>query len=203
MVNLNLRRISYAVVVATGSVAAGCGAYVGYLQVSGNFHQVIPGELYRSGQPSAEDLGAYVQTYGIKTVVNLRGFHPEKAWYRDEVAMSKGLGVTHIDFGISASKDLPAEKAAQLVAFMKSAPKPILVHCQSGADRSGLVAALYVHQVAGQSEETARGQLSFYYGHVGIPLLSAAYAMDRSWQAIETRDNHQISAAANRVEALR
>lgn len=71
---------------------------------------------------------------------------------------------------------------------MASVPKPILIHCRSGADRSGLAAALYVSKVAGLDNAKAEAQLSFYYGHVGIPVVSAAYAMDKSLKDIEAQD---------------
>lgn len=204
MAQIGLRRFSYAVAIAVGLAGASCGAYAGYLQISGNFHPVIEGQLYRSAQPTADDLAAYVKAHGIRTVINLRGTHPETAWYDDEVAMSKGLGLKHIDFGMSSSKDFSPERADELVAVMKAAPKPILIHCQSGADRSGLVAALYAEKVAGQSEDQARRQLSFYYGHVGIPVISAAYAMDRSWQTIDARDDdREISASMATATTLR
>jgi hypothetical protein len=34
-------------------------------------------------------------------------------------------------------------------------------------------------------EDTAEHQLSIRFGHLGIPYLSAAYAMDKSWEKIE------------------
>jgi protein tyrosine/serine phosphatase len=34
----------------------GAGLYLGYLHATGNFHEVIAGELYRSAQPSPEQL---------------------------------------------------------------------------------------------------------------------------------------------------
>jgi protein tyrosine/serine phosphatase len=203
MAKVGFRKVSYAVAIAIGLAGAGCGAYAVYLQLIGNFHPVIEGQFYRSAQPSADDLAAYVRAHGIKTVINLRGAHPDTSWYDDEVAMSKGLNVTHIDFGMSSSKDFSADRADQLVALMKNAPKPILIHCQSGADRSGLVSALYAEKVAGLDEAQARRQLSFYYGHVGIPVISAAYAMDRSWQTIEARDDRQISASVEPPNTLR
>src|ERR1700753_4222987 len=99
MAKVSLRKVSYAVAIAIGLAGTGCGAYAGYLQISGNFYPVIEGQLYRSAQPTADSLAAYVKAHGIKTVINLRGAHPDTAWYDDEVAMSKGLQVKHIDFG--------------------------------------------------------------------------------------------------------
>ncbi|SOC38940.1 tyrosine phosphatase family protein [Rhizobium subbaraonis] len=163
----------------------GFGAYAAYLQVVGNFHTVIEGEFYRSAQPSATQLAAYVRTHGIKTVINLRGEDARAVWYENELATARRLGVQHIDYRMSASRTLTPAQADEVVAIMAAAPKPILVHCQAGSDRTGLVSALYSYRLAGQSEERAERQLSLVFGHVGIPHISAAYAMDASWEVIE------------------
>jgi protein tyrosine/serine phosphatase len=188
------RKVVLAALGAIGVLGGSCAAYAGFLQVTGNFHSVIDGQFYRSAQPTPEELASYIQRHGIKTVINLRGPHPGTAWYDDEVTTAQGLGVKHIDFGMSASKTISPEKAQRLVELMASAPKPILIHCLSGADRSGLAAALYVRKIAGLDEARAEGQLSFFYGHVGIPTVSAAYAMDRSWENIEAQDKKQARA---------
>ncbi|MBB3397382.1 MULTISPECIES: tyrosine-protein phosphatase [unclassified Rhizobium] len=159
--------------------------YPAYLQLAGNFHTVIKGELYRSAQPSPRLLETYVRENGIKSIINLRASGDKGTWYSAEVATSQQLGVTHVDFPMSASKVMSSERADELVKLMASLPKPILIHCQAGADRSGLAAALYSNRIAGRDEETSEGQLSFYFGHVSIPGLSAAYAMDESWENFE------------------
>jgi protein tyrosine/serine phosphatase len=169
-----------AIALVLGSLAA----YAGVLQISGNFHTVIAGQLYRSAQPTSAQLERYVRDHGIETVINLRGENTAD-WYRQEIATSEKLGIKHIDFRMSASQELDPERAAELVAVMKSAPKPILIHCQAGADRSGLASELYSHWVAQKSEHFAEGQLSFYYGHVGLPYVSTAWPMDESWEKLE------------------
>jgi protein tyrosine/serine phosphatase len=188
------RKVILAAFGSIGILGVSCAAYAGFLQATGNFHSVIAGQFYRSAQPTSEELASYVRTHGIKTVINLRGTYPGTAWYDDEVTTAQSLGITHIDFGMSASKAISPERAQRLVELMASAPKPILIHCLSGADRSGLAAALYVRKIAGLDEARAEGQLSFYYGHVGIPVVSTAYAMDRSWEDIEAQDKKQARA---------
>ncbi|NTF31537.1 dual specificity protein phosphatase family protein [Rhizobium skierniewicense] len=167
------------------SAAAAIIIYIGVLQLSGNFHEVIAGQLYRSSQPSETQLADYVKSKGIRTIINLRGENENSEWYRDETATAAMLGVEHINFGMSARKQLGAERVAQLVQIMRDAPKPILIHCKSGSDRTGLASAIYMYRVAGMDEETAEQQLSIRFGHVSIPYLSSAYAMDRSWNEIE------------------
>ncbi|KAA0682693.1 hypothetical protein DTW90_36745 [Neorhizobium sp. P12A] len=59
---------------------------------------------------------------------------------------------------MSASKMLSPERAGRIIALMAVAPKPILIHCQSGSDRTGLIAALYMKEVAGQDAQAAEKQ---------------------------------------------
>ncbi|RWX76671.1 protein tyrosine phosphatase [Neorhizobium lilium] len=169
--------------IAIASPILGLGLYLAFLQVSGNFHEILPGQLYRSAQPTPNELANYIQRYGIKTVINLRG-PSERKWYRDEVATTSKLSVQHVDFQMSATRQLSAQESENLVALLKDAPKPVLIHCRAGADRTGLASVIYLQQVAGVNEETAEWQLSPLYGHVNLPFLRA-YAMDRTWLRLE------------------
>jgi protein tyrosine/serine phosphatase len=170
--------IALAVLVTAGSYAAYCGAIIR----AGNFHAVAPGVLYRAAQPSRDELDTFGRRYGIKSVLNLRGAHPGKAWYDDEIATSRDLGLIHYDFPLSAKRFVDATQIARLLAIIRRAPKPLLVHCESGADRSGLAAALYDYAIAGQSAAEAHRQLSLAYGHFPY-LISRSRAMDASFWA--------------------
>lgn len=176
-----LRRSLVAVVLA----AAGLAGYLGWLQASGNFHAVVPGEFYRSAQVTPEALRAYRTEDGIRSVINLRGADPGAGWYDRETASADALGIAHYDFAMSDRRQLSDADAARLVALMRAAPKPLLIHCRAGADRTGLAAALYLTAIAGVDVERAEGQLSIRYGHVGLPVVSAAYPMDESWERFE------------------
>ncbi|MGE0652634.1 MAG: tyrosine-protein phosphatase, partial [Alphaproteobacteria bacterium] len=167
--------------VAFGLIAA-AAIWVIALQVTGNYHQVIAGELYRAAQPNSEQLVRYRNSDGIRTVLNLRGGASGKTWYDDEIATSRRLGLVHVDFRMSSSRDLTQARAEELITLMRGLPKPLLIHCQAGADRSGLAAALYLAAIANRPEEDAESQLSLRFGHIGIPLLSASWAMDRSFE---------------------
>ncbi|NTE32221.1 dual specificity protein phosphatase family protein [Agrobacterium tumefaciens] len=168
-----------------GIAVLAAGGYLLAIQLLGNFHEVVAGQLYRSNQPSSEQLVRYTRDHGIKTVINLRGENESEDWYKDEIKTSRELGLTHIDFGMSARHELDMTKVNQLVAIMRDAPKPILIHCKSGADRTGLATPLYLGRVAYLGEKAAESQLSVRYGHIGIPYLSETYAMDQTWENVE------------------
>lgn len=165
--------------------AVAVGAYAGMLQLNGNFHTVIVGDVYRSAQPSAAAITRYNTEFGIRPIVNLRGPNAGRPWYDQEVSAARQLGIAHVDFRMSASRELSQARAAELVQLLRSADKPILIHCRGGADRTSLAAALYIAGVAHGGEEAAEGEISIRFGHLGIPLLSSAYAMDRSWENLE------------------
>jgi protein tyrosine/serine phosphatase len=163
-------------------VAVGC--FYGYMVATSNFHPVIPGELYRSSQPSASTIALLSKQYGIKTIINLRGDNSGHHWYDSEVAETKLLGIGHIDFRMSSRHELTQAQAAQLVQLMRDAPKPLLIHCQAGADRTGLATALYLAAIGKTTEQVAERQMSIFYGHVSLPI-SAAYPMDETFEKLE------------------
>lgn len=171
------------------------GVYLGGLQLTGNFHEVLPGQLYRSAQPTASAIADYSSRYGIRTIVNLRG-SSDASWYKDEVSKSEELGLTHIDFRMSANKQLPVERARELIALLRDAPKPILIHCQSGSDRTGLASVIYLQQIAGIDEKTAEKQLSLVFGHIGVRYLSGTIAMEDSWEKLEDSITAQSDAGS-------
>ncbi len=166
-------------------VLAAAAVYASCLQLTGNFHAVVPGELYRAAQPSKNEIIAYKAQYGIHTIVNLRGDNVGSRWYDDEVKTSKELGINLIDFRMSEKRELTQEEAALLILLLRKATKPILIHCRAGADRSGLAAALYMAAIAKKGEDRAEAQMSFRYGHVSLPYVSSAYAMDTTFEKLE------------------
>lgn len=167
------------------AAVAGLGGYLSYLGLTGNFHTVVLDEVYRSAQVSPEDIAAYRSDYDIRSILNLRGAAPGEAWYDEEVAASAALDITHVDFAMNASVELTDAEARRLIALMREMPKPLLVHCRHGADRTGLAMSLYLAAISGADEATAEGQLSLWFGHFAVPVLSDAWPMDQSWERLE------------------
>ncbi len=142
-----------------------------------NLHVVEAGALYRSGELNGAVLEATIVQDGIKSVINLEGARPGRDWYEAERALSQQHGIAHYDFPLHATSTPSPAQVNALVDLMRSAPKPMLVHCRSGADRAGLAAALYLSKLRHRDIATAEAQLSWRYGH--FPYLgSATRAMD-------------------------
>lgn len=173
------------VLMAVGAVAAGAGAWAGYLRVTGNIHEVEPGQVYRSGQLWPSQLSSLLQEKGIRTVINLRGENPGRAWYDDEIRVTEAAGVRHVSLPMSANVEPSPDLLARLIDTLGTAQQPMLIHCEAGADRSGLASALYQLINKGQSPAEADRQLSFRYGHFPW-LTSRTGAMDRTfWRVVE------------------
>ncbi|MDT3381131.1 tyrosine-protein phosphatase [Labrys neptuniae] len=179
-----LRGVLLAAGLGCAAVLAAGATYLGLQYLGGNFHTVVAGELYRSGQPTPGRLRHYVHEAGIRTVINLRGRNTGAAWYDAEIAEAARLGVTHVDFAMSASRELSGLQADALVQLLRNAEKPILIHCEGGADRSGLAAALYLAAISKTSEAQAESQMSLRFGHFSLPFLRS-YAMDDTFENLE------------------
>jgi protein tyrosine/serine phosphatase len=146
-----------------------------------NFHAVTPDTLYRSRQLSAAQFSRFIKKHKIKTVINLRGASPGSPWYRDEIETMRKDSVFHIDIRLSAVRYVPPQKIDSIMDVASSAAKPILVHCQGGADRSGLFAAAWKLKMERSSVDKASKQLSFVYGHVPF-FRNRTGAMDSSFR---------------------
>jgi protein tyrosine phosphatase (PTP) superfamily phosphohydrolase (DUF442 family) len=158
-----------------------CAAEVGRMIVSRNQHALVPGRIYRSGQLPPHELEAYVRRHHIKTVINLRG-RPFDAWYPAEAQATQALGVSQEDVTTSANR-LPAPgEVRRLIEIFDRSEHPLLIHCQQGADRTGLAAAMYLMLYTDADYATARRQCSPRFGH--IPILTAA-AMDEFFDQYE------------------
>jgi uncharacterized protein (TIGR01244 family) len=160
------------------------GGLAGLLAARGNLHAVLPGELYRSATLTPDQLKSVIAEAGIRTIINLRG-GAEDAWHRDEAATAAASGVRLVDFSWSADRELTDAQVSRFLAAVETAERPILIHCRSGADRTGLASALYLAVVKHADEASAEAQLSIRFGHVGLPYLSGAYAMDETFERLE------------------
>jgi uncharacterized protein (TIGR01244 family) len=133
----------------------------------GNYHVVIPGELYRSAQMSAARLGEHIARDGIRIVINLR---PEtnELWHTQEQQACRMGGVAYVDFPLTGDREPSSQQTARLVVILRQARRPMLIHCEHGADRTSFAVALYLSEVSGLPDRQARKAFSIRYGHLAF-----------------------------------
>jgi protein tyrosine/serine phosphatase len=153
--------------------------YIGYGIIYGNFHK-LDGSAYRSAQLFSFNMPYYLERYKIKTILNLRGEQKNKSWYQNERRIAQEHNVTLINFKMSSRKYLDFNRTSKLVKILKKSKKPILIHCEGGADRTSLASALYRYAILGDRVEEAKEELSFIYGHLPI-VRPKVIAMDKSF----------------------
>jgi protein tyrosine/serine phosphatase len=128
-----------------------------------NMHRVSR-KLYRSNQPLPLRFGALARR-GIRTVVNLRGRN-DSGWYVLEAEACRRHGLALVDFPIK-SRDTPAKETIHAAKqLFETIAYPAVMHCKSGADRAGMMGALYrlLHEKRPLAE--ALEQLHWRYGHL-------------------------------------
>ena len=165
-------------------------SFYGLLHVNHNQHEVVPGLLYRSAQLPAREFVGLAKQVGLRTVINLRGENVGREWYDDQFRAAGELGVDFINYRMSASRELSVAQMTELAQILRQAPKPLLIHCGSGSDRTGLACALFLLE-AGHPPEAVAYQLSLRFGHFPF-LWSRSWAMDDSLKAYA--ETHRLPA---------
>jgi len=118
---------------------------------SSNLFRVTP-TLYRSAQLGQGDV-AELKALGIKNVVGLRAFHSDDDWLRQS-----GIKENRIKIYTWAVND---DNVVAALKAIRAAEKegPVLLHCWHGADRTGLVSAMYRILYQGWSKAQALDEL--------------------------------------------
>ena len=128
-----------------------------------NLHQ-IDENMWRSNQPTPGRLQA-ARDAGIKTIINLRGPRNDGGWRLEAEACDR-LGLKLVDFTARSRAAPDKQMLHDTRELFASITGPSLLHCKSGADRAGIMSALYVLIQQGRPAAEALQQLSFKYLHV-------------------------------------
>lgn len=123
----------------------------------------VDGKLFRAAQPWPHQIARFAREGG-KTLVYLRGGREHGSWPLERDAAARhGLLLTEF---LARSREAPSrEMLLSSPAFFAELHYPALIHCKSGADRAGFVAALYVLVHLKRPVAEAMKQLSAGYGH--------------------------------------
>jgi protein tyrosine/serine phosphatase len=130
-----------------------------------NWGVVEPGRLYRSNHPLPWQLRVATSRFGLRTVINLRGERAGCGSDRLGRAAAAELGLVHIDAPFESRGAPHKDRILRLAGIFRTMREPALIHCKSGADRTGLAAGLWM-LLQGRPPEVALAQLSLRHGHI-------------------------------------
>lgn len=190
------RRLAWLVAsAAVAAVLVAVGARAAYILAGGNLYTVIPGQVYRASQMSEAELRHTLQTYKIRTVLNLRGWDGLSEWYQTECRILEEQNIRLVDLDLVTGRLPWPSEITPVIEAIDDVDYPILVHCYSGADRTGLVAALALLLKTDCGLDDARRQLGLWYGHISLkaPAMDQFFDLYASWLA----SHHVQHTAAN------
>jgi protein tyrosine/serine phosphatase len=147
------------------------GAYLDYLWRDHAYLRLgfrnahwISDELVRTNQPWPHQIAQW-KARGVRTIINLRGGF-DASFHALERDACDRMGLTLVNFTIT-SRDAPSrDQVLAAKALFENIQYPALLHCKSGADRAGLMSALYMHFRQGKAIAEALDQLSLRYLHL-------------------------------------
>jgi hypothetical protein len=114
------------------------------LDILYNFHWIREGEAARSSQAHLGGLEGLMRHHGLKAILNLRGENSDLSWWRYERNVCERLAAPHFDTMLDSRKLPTRPMMLRLTEAFGEAPRPFLLKCSGGQDRTGLAAALYL-----------------------------------------------------------
>ncbi len=186
-----------------------------------NFHEVVPGVLYRGSRPEQfGDVATLKASCGVSKVLNLQGGDP---WYFNPLpgvvnfepgetleSRIEENGYSRVLFGedewnvmldsfneMTPRQEALFEKAVGDIAQAAKDKKTLYVHCEHGVDRTGLVIALYEVFYLGVSPADALNEM-LSYGHSKKSVGSYCRANGKELQCVNGAMVHyfQLATAA-------
>ena len=118
-------------------------------------------------QAWAGRLKPFLKKRGIRAIINLRGRNDDLNWWRKETREASELGIAHLDAMLDSRKLPTRAMLVTLIESFDTAPKPFLLKCSGGQDRTSFAAALYlIHRDGWGAKDVALAQFArFPYLH--------------------------------------
>jgi len=116
-----------------------------------NLYRISP-NLYRSEQPTALGM-RNLERLGVRTVINLRFFNNDRKEVAGTLLRTERVKIL--------TWDIDDGQVIEVMRLLKNPQNgPYLIHCQHGADRTGLMSAMYRILEEGWSVDDALAELT-------------------------------------------
>ncbi|MGA7878931.1 MAG: tyrosine-protein phosphatase [Desulfoferrobacter sp.] len=121
------------------------GAAVFWHKTMYHFKTVVSGKVYRSGTMSNIGLKIAHEIYGIKTIVNLRSQGEMKRdWYAREKKFAESNQINMVDIPMLPDTPPDATQTEKFLSIVNNQDMlPVLIHCQAGIIRTGMMVSVY------------------------------------------------------------
>lgn len=131
-----------------------------------NFCVVTPGVLWRAEAPTRAD-AQWLLAHGVGSVVSL-GLDVRRAFDSAHTAPGPARSVRYYEMQDFSALQVVThrhldEHVALALAIIHEAPKPVLVNCRAGVDRTGIVVAAYRMLVEGMSAKQAIAEMNRFH----------------------------------------
>ena len=131
-----------------------------------NFCVVTPGVLWRGETPTKEDV-QWLVAHGLRTVISLQ-LDVRNSFEAAQLHPGVTDSVTYFRVRDFAATQVithrhPDDHVAEVLAIIQEAPKPALISCRAGVDRTGVIAAAYRVLVDGMSREEAIREMDGFH----------------------------------------
>jgi tyrosine-protein phosphatase SIW14 len=125
---------------------------------------VEEGVLYRSGQPTPEQLGTLIERHRLKTVIALRGSRDPQdpdAWEQVERQVCRERNVDFVTLPCNHKNPPTAQQLRRFLDLMRDRSRhPALIHCRIGQQRTGMFCALYRVHIQGMDADEALQEMN-------------------------------------------
>lgn len=157
-----IKALAFAIVLAVVMLGR-----IAYNFLDHNKHVVIPNQIYRTAQLNHAEWLQYLTDHHITSVINLRGDWPDNHWYRVEKRFAQKHHLHYYSIRLQAYQLPPKKTLQELVNMLLIIKKPLVFHCEGGADRTGMASAISVILFNPDADvDDVKDQVSWYYNAI-------------------------------------
>ncbi len=166
-----------------------------------NFGIVEPGAVYRCARPGRR-LRELVETFSLASVLDFeRGFLARdlgaESWGIAQVRAAGERSIDYYQFPMPFTRRPLREELLALVTLFQRCRYPLLIHCETGADRTGLAVGLYLMAVrCVHPKEAERRAFAPRFGH--LPILGTGHLHEPFREYASWLREHRLEPAPDR-----